>query len=144
MLEQVTSHMSARPDLSLLIRTGNSDYKTIPVTSIVFVEAQDHRVSIKLTSGETVQTRTAINQIADDLSMYSEFLFPHRSFIVNAFHINCITTDSIFMKNSFCASPIPIARGKSKQMRERYLDYYRHYAELRGFMQHFIEDTAEA
>lgn len=137
MLDTVLSHMSVRPELSVLLNTEKSVHRAIPVTSIVYAEAADHMVQLMLTSGEILSIRTPIRQIAETLKMYTEFLFPHRSFIINAFHIRCIMPDKLFLHGM--DKEIPIARGKFNALCTAYEDYYQHYAEMRSFMQHFMK-----
>ena len=57
--------------------------------------------------------------------VHSEFLFPHRSFIVNAFFVSCITTDKIYLRAN--ENTVPIARGKANGIKAAYDEYFRSY-----------------
>lgn len=124
-LDQIAWHLSTNAECTLLLRTALDIWRGVPVTSVFFVESSGHKVYVHLTSGEVIETNGPIRELADRLSQYSEFLFPHRSFIVNAFYISCISVDRIYLRNS--DSVIPIARGKLNAVKEAYDNYFHAY-----------------
>lgn len=125
MLDIAVSRLNANPERSVLLRTTQDIGRIVPLTSIVFAEASGHKVTVRLTSGEQIEIHGPIKNLAERLKVHSEFLFPHRSFIVNAFYVSCITTDKIYLRTT--ESTVPIARGKANGIKAAYDEYFRSY-----------------
>lgn len=125
MLDIAISQLNTNPERSILLRTTQDIGRIVPLTSIVFAEASGHKVTLHLTSGEQIEIHEPIKNLAERLSVHSEFLFPHRSFIVNAFFVSCITTDKIYLRAN--ESTVPIARGKANGIKAAYDEYFRSY-----------------
>lgn len=125
LLDIVTSNINTNPECSILLRTTSDIGRIVPVTSLVYAESSSHKVYVHLTSGEIIETFGPIRTLFERLKVNSAFLFPHRSFIVNAFYISCITTDTIYLRASQKA--VPIARGKLRAVKDAYDCYFRGY-----------------
>ena len=125
MLDIAISQLNANPECSILLRTTQDIGRIIPITSIVFAEASGHKVIVHLTSGEQIETAGPIKNLAERLKMNSVFLFPHRSFIVNAIYVSCITNETIYLRAT--NSTVPIARGKANGIKAAYDEYFRSY-----------------
>ena len=125
MLDIAISQLNTNPERSMLLRTTQDIGRIVPVTSIVFAEVSGHIVTVHLTSGERIEIHEPIKNLAERLRVHSEFLFPHRSFIVNAFYVSCITTDKIYLRAT--KSTVPIARGKANDIKAAYDEYFKSY-----------------
>lgn len=125
MLDIIYEHINNRQELSILIRTTKNIEKFITIGTIIFAECSNHLIHIHMSNGEIIEIQGPIRKLAERLKEYSEFLFPHRSFIVNAFYVSCVTPNKIYLRNS--STVIPIARGKMKTIKENINDYFRNY-----------------
>ena len=123
LLDAVRGLVYAKKECSLLVNTVQNLDRTIPIVEIIYVEAMRHRVFLHLTTGEVIELPGPIKTLGDKLSAYSEFLFPHRSFIVNAFYVSCITSTDLYLRTP--AITIPIARGKLNAVKQAYDSYFR-------------------
>lgn len=125
LLDCIMESMSVRPESIEIFKRQQNMKLIVPVAKIVYAEADSHMVNIYLTSGERIETYGPIKELSEKLKKYAMFIFPHRSFIVNAFYISCITPDMIFMRS--VKASVPIARGKIEHVKEAYNRYYEGY-----------------
>ena len=75
-----------------------------------------------MTDGTTVDTLYAsmtLEKLAEKLR-FPPFCMPHRSFIVNMVHIDCVQKFQFCMSNN---DAIPIASKQFSRMRQQYADY---------------------
>lgn len=113
-----------------VINAFNKHNEKINISEIVYAESTKKIVSIYLYSGNCIHINGPIKNFVEKLSFFSEFLFPHKSFVVNSIFISKITDNRIFLKNSDVQ--IPIARGKIQFVQENY----------RKFLKKFILENA--
>lgn len=131
MLDIVCNYVNTRPEIFVRLRTTKNTDRIVTVPEIIFAESSDHVVYVHISNGEIIEIYGPVRELAGQLKNYPEFLFPHRSFIVNAFYVSCITPDKIYLRNS--PTIIPIARGKLKSVKEdadKYFKIYRHNKNL--------------
>ena len=125
MLDIAVGQLNARPERSILLRTTHNIAEIIPITSIVYAEALGHKVIVHLKDEKNIETYGPIKKMGEHLKVYSEFLFPHRSYIVNAFYVSCITNETIYLRATHTA--IPVARGKASIVKNAYDEYFKSY-----------------
>ena len=123
LMDSVRGLLYSNPECTLLVNTVQNLDRIVPLTDIIYAESMGHRVFLHLTSGEALEMQGPIRVLADRLSGYAEFLFPHRSFIVNAFYVSCITPTALYLRTPH--TTIPIARGKLESVKEAYDAYFR-------------------
>ena len=123
MMDSVRGMLYSKPECTLLVNTVQNLDRIVPLTEIIYAEAMGHRVFLHLTSGELLEMPGPIRMLAEKLSGYAEFLFPHRSFIVNAFYVSCITPNALYLRTP--PVTIPIARGKLENVKQAYDAYFR-------------------
>lgn len=93
----------------------------INIHEIVYAESSGKNILLYMYSGKCIQTEGPIKNFAEKLSYFAEFLFPHKSFIVNSRFISKIQKKSIYLKTN--SLQIPIARGKLQSVQESYIKY---------------------
>ena len=125
MFDIAVGQLNARPERSVLLRTIHNIAQIVPVTNIVYAEALGHKVIIHLKDGNEIETYGPIKKLTEHLKIHSEFLFPHRSYIVNAFYVSCITNENIYLRAT--QNTIPVARGKANSVKIAYDEYFRSY-----------------
>lgn len=99
----------------------NKHNEKINISEIVYAESTKKIVSIYLYSGKCIQINGPIKNFVEKISCFSEFLFPHKSFVVNSIFISKIKDNRIYLKNNNVQ--IPIARGKIQVVQENYMKY---------------------
>lgn len=109
-------------------RTVNGFYNVV-MDDILYVEIMGHTPYFHL---RDVTVRGSDLRIAFSKSMQplldtGLFLFPHRSYLVNASHISAFTAKDLILYNG---NHIPIARSRLSQTKSRYMDF------LMGEMNH--------
>ena len=123
LMDSVRGLLYSTPECTLVVNTVQNLDRIVPLTDIIYAESMGHRVFLHLTSGEALELQGPIRMLADRLSGYAEFLFPHRSYIVNAFYVSCITPTALYLRTPHMT--IPIARGKLESVKEAYDAYFR-------------------
>lgn len=71
----------------------------IRFNDVVFVESKVHNLEISTLNGKYTTTYMSLADISKTLFMHSQFIQPHRSYIVNKDHIESIAGGSIRMIN---------------------------------------------
>ncbi|MDD2971203.1 MAG: LytTR family DNA-binding domain-containing protein [Lachnospiraceae bacterium] len=106
-------------DSSFLLKC-KSGITRIQVAQLEYCEVINHRIYIHLLSGKELETRGRLEELYDKLCEKGNFLFPHRSYLVNMEYIQSITSRGIVMS---CLAEIPIPHGKFTKMKDMYLEY---------------------
>lgn len=101
----------------LTISIKGKEYSLL-MDQIQTLESSKHRVKITTTGGEFA-VYDKLSNILPRLS--SDFIQCHKSFIVNARHIERFSTDEIFMKNQ--DESIPISRAFKKSTKDAFFRY---------------------
>lgn len=108
---------------SINVVTLDKHTEQIKVSEIVYVESTKKIISIYLYSGRCIQINGPMKKFVEVLSDFMEFIFPHRSFAVNAVFVSGMTNDNIYLKNS--NKEIPIAKGKAPYVKAVYSKYFK-------------------
>lgn len=104
------------------IKTVDGAFRMIPLSDIIYAEVSGHTITIHLNSGETHEITEPMKKFSQNLTVYPDFIMPHRSYIVNILYISHITSNSVHLK--FCTDPVPIAKGKLNAVKEAYKSFY--------------------
>lgn len=123
LLDSVRGLLYGESQCTVRITTVQNLDRIVPMTEITYAESRGHRVYVHLTNGEELEAPGPLKVLGERLAGYTEFLFPHRSFIVNAFYVSCIFPDALYLRTP--PVKIPIARGKLGSIRQAYADYFR-------------------
>ena len=93
--------------------------KSILITKIEYVEAQNHRVVFKLTDGSSFESSEPMYKHENQLMREDGFFKCHRSYVINFRHIDTFTTKEITMRSGV---RIPISRGQHKELETAYFN----------------------
>ncbi|MCM1268377.1 MAG: LytTR family DNA-binding domain-containing protein [Bacteroidales bacterium] len=93
----------------------------IPVSDIVYIEAQRKTQCLYLTGGAKRILRATMTELFALLSAYPEFVRIGAGFIVNLEYVDSLTAREICLHNG---KSIFMPRGAYKEIREAYLQYY--------------------
>jgi len=71
---------------TIIIKEGSSA-RYIRLDDIIMMQADSNYTTIQLTNGDKIFTSKTLKYWKDQISKYSDFIRPHRSFLVNSKHI---------------------------------------------------------
>jgi DNA-binding LytR/AlgR family response regulator len=103
-----------------VIVKSNEGMQKILISNVTYVEVLGRNVYYHLCSGRIIKCAERFSSVCDTLSQYGCFINPHRSYLVNMRYVDAIENDQITLQT---LSVIPVAQGKAKGMKERYLAY---------------------
>lgn len=104
---------------SIIIKTTSGVHK-IHLTSLIYVEAVNRKVIYYLNNGEHIMSTERFSSVCDSLLKHSEFMLPHRSYLVNMNYIRTISTADMFLQNGKC---IPLAQRRISEIKKLYLAF---------------------
>ena len=103
-----------------IIVKSNIGVRKILLSQLVYVEAQDRRVIYHLQNGGQVDCIARFSAIAGELLKNTEFIQPHRSYLVNMSYINIIGTMDMELQDH---TVLPLAQRRVTEIKEYYLAY---------------------
>ena len=103
-----------------IIVKSNIGVRKILLSQLVYVEAQDRRVIYHLQNGGQVDCIARFSAIAGELLKNTEFIQPHRSYLVNMNYINIIGTMDMELQDH---TVLPLAQRRVAEIKEYYLAY---------------------
>ena len=71
---------------TIIIKEG-STARYIRLDDIIMMQADSNYTTIQLTNGDKIFTSKTLKYWKDQISKYSDFILPHRSFLVHSKHI---------------------------------------------------------
>lgn len=104
---------------SIIVKTTVGVHK-IHLTSLIYVEALNRKVIYHLNNGEHIMSTERFSSVCDSLLKHSEFMLPHRSYLVNMNYIRTITTTDMFLQDGKC---IPLAQRRISEIKKLYLAF---------------------
>ena len=115
-MQSVTSHK----DDSIVLKVDN-EYRSIPVSRIVYCEAEDKYQRIYLGKDEKLLVRISGTELYKLLSEFDSFYHCGRAHIVNLNHISRVTSSGAVFKNNMQLSlPHTVLAG----LRRAFFDYF--------------------
>jgi DNA-binding LytR/AlgR family response regulator len=73
-----------------------------------------------LRSGKVIESTEPFSTVCDKLLKHRCFIKPHRSYLVNMQYVDAIKNNQITLQT---LSDIPIAQGKTREIKQQYLNY---------------------
>ncbi len=116
LLEQI----KAKKDEDALIVKSTQGIQKILISNVVFAEVIGRNVLYHLSSGKLVECKESFDTVCNTLLKYGCFMKPHRSYLVNMQYVDTIQSHQIILQT---LSSIPIAQGKTKEIKRQYLTY---------------------
>jgi len=118
-LTEVLEQIEQLEEASITVKDNQGIHKLL-LSNLVYVEAMGRKVLYHLTSGRILECTARFSQVWDTLSEHPFFIKPHRSYIVNMNYINTIENTEITLQ---IPDTIPIAQGKTKEIKDCYLTF---------------------
>lgn len=118
-LDDILEKRTEESGKSIIVKSSFGVHK-IYLSGLIYVEAMNRKVIYYLKSGEQITTAERFSSICDMLMQNSEFILPHRSFLVNMNYIRSITTTDMHLQNN---KIIPLAQRRVADIKKHYLAF---------------------
>ncbi len=118
--DDILEQMKVKQDEDVVIVKGNEGIQKILISNLVFAEVIGRNVLYHLRSGKVIECTEPFSPVCVNLLKYGCFIKPHRSYIVNMQYVDTIENHQLTLQT---LSVIPVAQGKAKEIKQRYLDY---------------------
>ena len=99
---------------------SNANLIRVDFNSLEYCEVINKTIYYHLNDQTIINSSESMSELADSLLNYSQFIKPHRSYIVNMQFIKKVTSKTIEMESG-CIIPIP--HGKSRSVKQSFLDF---------------------
>ncbi|WP_313527443.1 LytR/AlgR family response regulator transcription factor [Anaerotignum sp.] len=118
-LTDVLERMEKKQGTSIVVKS-NDGIQKILLSNLVYVEAMGKKVVYHVNSGRTIECTEQFSVVCENLIKEGFFIKSHRSYLVNMGYIDTICNTEMTLQTT---SSIPIAQGKTKEIKERYLAF---------------------
>lgn len=118
--DELLEQIKTEQDEDAIIVKSSEGIQKILISNLTYAEVIGRNVLYHLRSGKVIECTESFSSVCDNLLKYGCFLKPHRSYLVNMQYVD--TIDNYHLKLQTLSS-IPIAQGKSKEIKQLYLNY---------------------
>lgn len=115
-LEQIKTE---KEEATVIVKSHNGLQK-VRISNLTFAEVIGRNVLYHLRSGNVIECTESFSSVCDHLLKYGCFIKPHRSYLVNMQYVDVIENNQITLQT---LSSIPVAQGKAREIKQRYLNY---------------------
>ena len=119
LMDSVLSECEKKKKNSLILHSKDGITR-IDLQQLEYCEVLGRKLLFHLENGAVLESAGSLDDLAGQLMQYSNFLRPHRSFLVNMEYIQNISSRSIKMVND---AVIPIPHGKCSEIKNTYMEY---------------------
>lgn len=119
LMDSVLAECEKKKKNSLILRSKDGITR-IDLQQLEYCEVLGRKLLFHLENGAVLESAGSLDDLAGQLMQYSNFLRPHRSFLVNMEYIQNISSRSIKMVND---AEIPIPHGKCSEIKNTYMEY---------------------
>ena len=119
LMDSVLSECEKKKKNSLILHSKDGITR-INLQQLEYCEVLGRKLLFHLENGAVLEGAGSLDDLAGQLMQYSNFLRPHRSFLVNMEYIQNISSRSIKMVND---AEIPIPHGKCSEIKNTYMEY---------------------
>jgi len=118
--DELLEQIEVEKDEDAIIVKSNEGIQKILISNLVFAEVIGRNVLYHLRSGKVITCTEPFSSACDTLLKYGCFIKPHRSYIVNMQYVDTIENHQMTLRT---LSSVPIAQGKTKEIKRQYLNY---------------------
>ena len=115
-MQSITSHKNS----SVVLKVDN-EYRNIPISSIIYCEAEDKYQRFYLEKDERLFIRISGTELYKKLSEFESFYRCGRAHIINLEHISRVTSDGAALKNG---TLLKLPRTVLAGLRKAFFDYF--------------------
>ena len=118
--DEMLEQMKVEDNEDAVIVKSNEGIQRILISNLVFVEVIGRNVLYHLRSGKVIECTEPFSSACNSLLKYGCFLKTHRAYLVNMQYVDTMNNHQVTLQT---LSSIPIAQGKAREIKERYLAY---------------------
>jgi len=118
--DEILDQLKTYQNEDAIIVKSSEGIQKILISNLTFVEVTCRNVLYHLRSGKIIKCTESFSSVCDTLLKYKCFIKPHRSYLVNMQYVDTIENHQITLQT---LSSIPIAQGKTKEIKQQYLNY---------------------
>jgi len=118
--DEILDQLKTYQNEDAIIVKSSEGIQKILISNLTFVEVTGRNVLYHLHSGKIIKCTESFSSVCDTLLKYKCFIKPHRSYLVNMQYVDTIENHQITLQT---LSSIPIAQGKTKEIKQQYLNY---------------------
>lgn len=118
-LNDVLDQIVKVQETAIVVKSKKGIQKIL-LSNLIYAEAMGKKVLYHLISGSVVECIEQFSTVCDNLLKESNFIKPHRSFLINMSYIGTIKNTEIMLQN---LTSVPIAQGKVKKIKECFLAF---------------------
>ncbi len=118
--DELLEQIKAEKDEDAFIVKSNEGIQKIIISNLIFAEVIGRNVLYHLRSGKVIKCTEPFSSVCDNLLKYGCFIKPHRSYLVNMQYVDTIANNQITLQ---ALTSVPIAQGKSGEIKRQYLNY---------------------
>lgn len=119
-LDEVLEQIKVKKDEDAIVVKSHEGIQKILIANLVFAEVIGRSMLYHTSSGKIIECTESFSSAWDNLQKFSFFIKPHRSYIVNMQYIDTIENHQISLQT---LKSVPVAQGKSKEIKQLYLNY---------------------
>ncbi len=117
--DQVLERMKIEQEDAIVVKSDDG-IQRILLSNLVFVEVMGRSVFYHLVSGKVIASIESFASVCDVLLKFRYFVKTHRSYVVNLRYVDTIDAKRVTLQT---LSSVPIAQGKSREIKEKYLAF---------------------
>ena len=118
--DDIMEHIKIGNEEDAIIVKSNEGIQKLLIHNLVFAEVIGRIVLYHMLSGKVIECIDSFSSVCANLMKYRQFIKTHRSFIVNMQYVDRIGNNQLTLQT---LSTIPVAQGKMKEIKEKYLAY---------------------
>lgn len=119
LLDKIFSELEISSTTSILIKS-KTGLRRIHMKRLEYAEVITRSIFYHLTDGSVIEALGSMTDLEKDLSSYSCFIKPHRSYIINMDHINTVGQKEIKMQS---LAVVPLAKANYPIVKAAYISY---------------------
>ncbi|MBS6195358.1 MAG: response regulator transcription factor [Clostridiales bacterium] len=113
-----------RTERRYLVESIDGQMQKIPLDTILYLEARGHYTAIH-TEARTYELKKSLSQLDGQIqnaaSSDQDFIFSHRSYLVNLAHVDRVLRTECILSDG---SSVPVSRNAYKTLNEAFIRYY--------------------
>lgn len=118
--DEILEQFKIEKEKDVVIVKSNDGIQKILISNLVYAEVIGRNVLYHLRSGKVIECTEPFTSVCDTLMKYGCFIRTHRSYIVNMQYVDTIENNKVTLQT---LTSVPIAQGKTKEIKETYLAY---------------------
>lgn len=118
-IDKVLEHLKIEQYEAIVVKSSDG-IQRILLSNLVYAEVEGRNVFYHLISGKKIECTEPFLPVCEKLLKYCQFIKTHRSYIINMQYIDTIGNNTLMLQDQ---SSVPIAQGKTREIKEKYLAF---------------------